>query len=100
MHIRTRPTRKLVSRWTAIFAAAERTCASVKQFIRRQPETGGRHENEINQQKILLTSYFGCRRWCAARFVFQDSGVRTRTTSARNSGSKFFHSHHTRRNRH
>src|ERR1041384_3071244 len=58
---RTPPINKLAKRWTGISADAERTCASAKRFTKRQPETGGRHEIQIDQQTNLPASEF--RRW-------------------------------------
>src|ERR1043165_7893316 len=65
------PINKLAKRWTGTSADAEHTCASAKRFIKRPPETGGRHEFQIDQQTNLSASEFYCRRRHPARPLFQ-----------------------------
>src|SRR5437660_1157016 len=45
-----------------ISVAVERTCEFAKRFTKRRPETGGRHEIQIDQQKNIPASEFYYRR--------------------------------------
>src|ERR1041385_8038240 len=70
------PTNKSAKRWTATSVAVEPTCASAKRFIKRQPEPGGRHETNRDQQTNVSASEFYCRRRHPPRPLFQAIDLR------------------------